>query len=231
MSSRALAALVAAPVVAALVAVLIGAAGNERDLTLRTNGFAGEQVPLNIGQRACQLRLLPSESFDGVRFGVAGADGNPGPPLAVSVRRGGRVLARGALPKGYVLQQRRNVALDRSVAGGRSIRVCFRNDGVRPAVLFGYPSGARGADLAIGRRKRVMALQLDLTREPRSALSMLGTILDRASVLRPDGVGPWLFWLLGAAVLVGVPLLLVAAVRAALAGGGDRGQSLTRSDT
>jgi hypothetical protein len=205
--------LVALPVVVAALAVLIGAAGNSRDLVLRTNGFAGQEVRLNLGQRACQLGLLPSGSFDGVRFGVAGPDGLPGPPLAVTVRRGPRVLARGRLARGYTLQQRREVALDRTVSGGRPVRVCFQNAGLRPAVLFGNPSGARGADLSFGRRKQVMALQLDLTGEPRSALGMVGTIMARASVLRPEWVGPWLFWLLGAAVLLGVPALLTAALR------------------
>ena len=75
-----------------------------------------------------------------------------------------------------------------------------------------------------------MALQLDLTGESHSALSMAGTITDRASVLRPAGVGPWLFWLLGLVVVIGVPALLWAASRAA-GGRARRRQSLTRPET
>ena len=46
----------------------------------------------------------------------------------------------------------------------------------------------------------------------RSVLSQLPDVFDRASVFRPGWVGPWLFWLLSAAVLLGVPLLLARAL-------------------
>ncbi|HEX5910129.1 MAG TPA: hypothetical protein VFY44_06515 [Thermoleophilaceae bacterium] len=215
MSRRALAAFVAVPVVVALVGCLVAAAGNQRDLVLRGNGFAGEVVPVKTGSLACQAELEPAEAFDGVRFGVAGDRALAGPPVTVTVKRGTRTLARGDLAPGYLGQAKRLVELDRAVQPQDDLRVCFFNRGGRRLLLYGTPTAARGPDVTIDGKAKELGLQIDLTREPRSALSMLGTVADRASLQRPGPAGPWLVWLLAAVVLVAVPAVAVGAVRAA----------------
>lgn len=215
--SRRILASVAGPVAVAFVAALILAAGNERDLVWRGNGFAAVVVPVKTGTSACQQAINPAESFDGVRFGVAGNLALPGPPVDVTVRRDGRTLARGRLAPGYEGQAKRPVMLDRSVASGTGLEVCYRNRGERTLLLYGSGTGARKKDVTIGGERKLLALQMDLTHEPRSALSMVGTVAERASLQRPGPVGPWLTWLLAAVVLVIVPAIAVQAVRSAFA--------------
>jgi hypothetical protein len=45
-------------------------------------------------------------------------------------------------------------------------------------------------------------------------LATLPHAFERASVFRPGWVGPWLYWLLAAAVLLGIPVLLARALSA-----------------
>ena len=51
-----------------------------------------------------------------------------------------------------------------------------------------------------------------LTDERHSMLAQLPDVFERASVFRPGWVGPWVFWLLMALTLIGVPLLLARAL-------------------
>lgn len=217
-SRRVLAGLVAGPVLLALLASLAVAAADQRDLVWRSNGFAAEAVRVRTGQLACQEGIAPAEAFDGVRFGVAGEGGLPGPPVVVTVRRDGRALARGRLAPGFEGQASRHVSLDHAVQPARGLSVCYLNRGGRTLLLYGSGPSARGNEVTIAGKGKFLALQMDLTREPRSALSMLGTVADRAGQQRPAPAGPWLVWVLAAVVLVVVPAVAVAAVRAATDG-------------
>jgi len=59
---------------------------------------------------------------------------------------------------------------------------------------------------------------LELVRAPeRSLLSEVPDMFERASLFRPGWMGAWTFWLLLAAVAIGVPSLLARALRGALA--------------
>jgi hypothetical protein len=213
MSSRGLVLLLLAPVVAAAVGVAVAGATNSRDLVLRLNGFAGRVIPVADGQRVCQRRLDPSESFAAVRFGAQA--GTPSDArVLVTVRRDGRVLARGRPRPARQGGARRLARLDRTVPAGGPIAVCFSNKGGQPLALYGSVARLPIRDVVVGGRPRRLSLQMDLLGERRSALSMVGTVFQRASVERPAGVGPWLFWLLAAGILVGVPVVLAGALRA-----------------
>ena len=48
----------------------------------------------------------------------------------------------------------------------------------------------------------------------RSALALVPTAFERAALFKPPWMGTWLVWALAAAVLLAVPLLIAAALRA-----------------
>src|SRR2546426_426601 len=69
-----------------------------------------------------------------------------------------------------------------------------------------------------GGRDRELGTDLRLVfarRQRRSVLSQLPAVFHRAALFRPKPVGAWTFWALLAAVLIGVPALLIRALRSA----------------
>ena len=114
------------------------------------------------------------------------------------------------------------VRLSSSVRSAGSVDVCFRLAGRGPFALLGHrdthadPSHAvlvtaRGRDRELGRDLRLVFAR----RQGRSVLSQLPDVFHRAALFRPNPVGAWTFWALLAAVLIGVPALLVRALRSA----------------
>jgi len=216
------AAAVIAVVTLASGAGLVAVAGSdERALAFTLD--VGVRFPVAVakpGGEACQAGVHTESRFDVVRF-LVGTYGRPGPELAVVVRdaSSGRPLATGTLPAGARDNQSASARVAPAVAEGSRVDVCFRNDGVRRVALYG---GAPWSDplstARVGERRLRYDLQLDFYRgEPRSALSLVPAMFERAALFRWPGIGSWTYWCLLVLVAAGIPLLLAAALRRAVA--------------
>lgn len=202
--------------VAGLVALLIVGATTSRTFafTLGTPSF-GAVATLQPGQEVCQLPVPVGAAFDEVELHV-GTFGRPrGSELEVSIREqpGGAVLARGTLPAGYADNSRPTVDVG-DVDDDGSVAICVRNTGSRRAALYGGPDvTARTSSAELDGRPLGADLNLVFrTSSPRSGLALLPDMLERASLFRGGWIGPWLYWLLLAGVLLAVPALIVRAL-------------------
>jgi hypothetical protein len=214
MRSSGLAALVAT-VVCGLIALALVAERDDRQLAF-TIGVV-PSIPaaeLKSGETVCQSPISVSQGFDRVSL-QAGAPGSLGQPLTVSVlsAEGRRPLGRGRVPGGY-FGPAEQAATVGEIAAGQKISVCMRNAGARKVALYGNAGSAALPSAAVQKGR---ALDTDITlvfldREPQSMLSLVPEVFERASLFRPGWVGPWLFWALSAAALLGVPLLLARAL-------------------
>jgi hypothetical protein len=192
-----------------LALALLGA--RERRSLAFTLGVAPSAVaaPLQPGQQACQQPVLVQAAFDAVELRLRTGGG----PLSVVVlpAGGGAPLGRGTLPAGA-----RPLVAVGHVGAGRRVAICVRNDGAREADLLGGPDGAaRGSTARIDGARTGNDLTLVLrTARRRSTLAELPAMLGRAALFRGGWSGAWVYWLLLAAVLLGVPALLVRALSA-----------------
>ena len=146
-----------------------------------------------------------------------GTYGRPGPAVAVEVRELGtqRVLGRGLLGAGYPDVERapeHSVAVG-EVPAGKHVAVCVIDRGEGKVGVYG------SGDIASRRTSATLngkPIGLDMTmrfeRSPRSLLSLVPRMFDRASLFKTGWAGGWTFWLLAALVLLAVPALLVRAV-------------------
>jgi hypothetical protein len=215
-------AVVIAAITAATVAGLAATAGtDERALAFTLDVRA--PLPVAVVEpagEACQAGVQSESRFDVVRF-LVGTYGRPGPELAVAVRdtAGGRPLATGTLPAGARDNQPASVRLAPAVAEGRRLDICIRNKGAQRVALYGAARSPEPLSAArVGERPLRQDLRLDFYRsEPRSALSLVPDMFARAALFRPQGIGSWTYWCLLAVTAAGIPLLLGAAVRRALA--------------
>jgi hypothetical protein len=210
--------------VAGAVAVVLVAGGDERELAFHTGARPLVGITsIEPGGEACQTGLEATAEFSAVEL-RPNTGPEPGPPLAVSVRArgggeaagGGREVARGRLGAGTRDDRPARVGLRPEVPQGTRFDLCFRNVGARPVAFYGGPSGsdAIGAAYLDGKRVDGDMHLVFLRPEPRSALSLLPEMLERATLFKPGGA--WLLWALLALVAAGVPLLLAAALRGAL---------------
>ena len=214
MRSSGLAALVAT-VVCGLIALALVAERDDRALAFTTGVVPSiPAAELRSGETVCQSPISVPQGFDRVSV-QAGAPGSLGQPLEVSVRSadGGRRLGRGRVPGGYFGPSAQATTVG-EIAAGQKISVCVRDAGARKVALYGNAGSAALPSAAVQRGR---ALDTDITlvfrnREPHSMLSLVPEIFERASLFRPGWVGPWLFWALSAAALLGVPLLLARAL-------------------
>lgn len=220
MSRRGAAAL-AAVSIAGLIGLVAAAALDRRDLAF-SNGVPIVRVAavLAPAATACQRNVEVQEGFAALEL-VPRRLGRPGPPLHVRLvdRAGGRVLASVPVPAGYADNRPLRVGVA-PVPAGRHIDVCVVNrGGARLGLEGGKAESVPSSPLTVaGRRHERSAIALRFLRErPRSALSQVPTMFERAALFRPGWVGPWTFWLLAVAVGAGVPLLLARAVARAAA--------------
>jgi hypothetical protein len=208
------------PLVFALCAgaLAIVAASDERELAFTTNVRVVVSVAdVRPGQEACERGLDTTAAFDTVELHLASGT-EPAPPLDVTARdsRSRSVLARGRVPRGGRDNVPVRARVGPEVPEGRRIDVCLRNAGSRPVGLYGGPDWESPGRAWVGRRRARGDIRIVFLRsEPRSALSLVPEIFERAALFRPEPVGAWTFWLLLVLVAVGVPLLLAAALRAA----------------
>lgn len=203
-----------------LVGLLVTALGDERR-TAFTLGVApgGVAAVLTPGDEVCQAPVRVAEVFDVVNFQV-GTYMRPGTPLEVTVRsRDG--VAEGRLPGGFGdgLEQRVDMG---NVPPGQNVSVCIKNVGSRRMAIYGGAgAAARLTRVRLDGKEQDVDLTLIFERGERSGLASLGAVFERASRFRPPWVAQWLYWGLAAIVLVGAPLALAAAARAAVRLDGD----------
>lgn len=165
-------------------------------------------VKLERGQQVCQgdIEVPPDGGFDRVRLKVD----RPSRDVAVQVVDVATtaVVARGDLGASP------DVARVGSVPADAKIRVCVSNRGSQVVEVFGNPDvAAPPTSASLDGNPAAVDLALAFEREPRSMLSLIGDMFDRASLFKVSWFGGWTFWLLGLLVLVAVPVLLVRAVR------------------
>lgn len=207
--------LVAAAAVAALA--ILGA--SERRSLAFTLGAPSLVVAATLqpGQEVCQQPVAVPAAFDAVQLHLGTFDA-PGPRLAVTIRRApaGVIAARGVLPAGSADNARSLVRVGHVGTGG-NIAICLRDLGPRKVAIYGAPDVAAPASAALIRGFPT-GNDLDLvmrTTHPRSTLALLGDVLRRASLFRGSWIGAWLYWLLLAGIVVGVPALIARALHAA----------------
>ncbi|HZO59469.1 MAG TPA: hypothetical protein VFB51_07250 [Solirubrobacterales bacterium] len=208
----------AAVAACAVVGLLAVALTDDRDLAF-TLGVQASQPAAVIGRgdAACQFPIDASAKARSVKVKV-GTYRRPGPPLEFRVSTSGEPAA-GALPAGYRDLTWQEVRLDREVADER-IAVCVLNRGDRRVALFGGPAlAARASAAYVNRREQPTDIAMVFERgDSRSALSLLPTAFERAALWHPGWAGEWLFWVLLAAVVAGIPVLLAAALARAFRG-------------
>jgi hypothetical protein len=211
MSSRAARAALAAFLVGVL-GLLVAAVTDKRHLAFSLAVRPSQPgILIQAGQQVCQRGIDVEEPFDSVSLLLA-TYFQPGPRLELRVTddRGGRALASGVLPDGYPDSKVSVTKLDRTVPAGGRATLCVRNTGARKVALFSGPftdnAPSRGA---IDGRYISYDLLVDFVRsKPRSTLSLIPDVFQRASLFHPAWVGAWTFWVLAGLLLLGVPVLL-----------------------
>jgi hypothetical protein len=205
--------------VAAGVALLVVVALAHRTSLAFTEGVvpAAPVVALAPAQQACQqpVDVPGGGDFDAVSVVVGARDASP-PPLRLVVQSAnGRVLATGQVAGGYGRRAERRVGLDRTVDPGR-VRVCLQNVGAGRAAVYGNADLAARTSTAV-RDGRPLHRDITLVfeRAPRSLAGLAPHILDRAALFRVPWLGPWIYVVLAALLLLVAPWLLVRAVEAA----------------
>ncbi len=176
-------------------------------------------VRLEPGQRACQAQAALSPRTRAVVTASGGLRGG-GPPLRVEIEAPG-YRATGRIAPGYG----GGVTLSAEVpAPPASVlaRICVVNAGDRPVPLQGsteprmHPRPQTTVD---GRPVQAKMTLLLTEGRDRSLASRPGPILDRIAAFKPWWIGRGSLAVLGALVVLGVPLLVL---RALWAGGDHR---------
>lgn len=213
-------------VIAFVVVLLLGLAvlvffgtraHHSRALSLRVPNV-GLAAALAPGQRACEGPIAVPQAFAAIRVwaNYVGRAGTLG--VSVEDAHTQRQLAHGeaAVP---VIGGRLTADLNRSVARGRPVTVCLRNQVAATVNLLGSsPVDSHIHLTTAGRASPLNVALVALTAHPVSPLSELPTIFARASVFRFSWLGAWAFWLLLGGVLLAIVLGGVAVVAAT----GDR---------
>jgi hypothetical protein len=169
------------------------------------------------GQEVCQTPIDLPNPTDAVSLQL-GTDHRPGIPFGVIVRdSGGRPIARAANGGGYVDGSVRTVRF-REVRGGQTISLCLRNTGRHPLLPYGSEEAHDSGTIANGRKSPLDMALTFLRPRPRSLLSQVPDAFRRAALFRFDWVGPELYWVLGALLVLLVPGLLVFALARAQRG-------------
>ncbi|WP_028057998.1 hypothetical protein [Candidatus Solirubrobacter pratensis] len=209
---------------AALVLVVLAATTNERRAFTLGVVPAGPVMSLAPTGEVCQapVALPDGESdFDRVAFVVGTVGGRPGPQLDVTLATtGGTPVAHGRVPGRYAFSTR---PIPEAVSVGHvtsrePLRVCLRNAGSSTVAIFGNGDlASRTSTAALNGKPLGIDVALSFEHaKPRSALSILPALFDRAALWRAGWIGGWTYWLLGAVVLLAVPALMVVALRGAL---------------
>jgi hypothetical protein len=212
-----------APLVFLLVAcVAVGSAlafagiSDSRSLA-ETLGVVPQQVAVSIppGLQACQVPIDLSASFSGVQIKI-GTYERSGPALTVITRRfsDDATLSVGRLAPGYADNSTQTVDV-KTVGGGERVSVCVLNRGRHQLALYGGPAlAARTSSARLNGKDLGTDISMVFLRRHRvHLLTMLPSIFARAALFRASWVGQWTFWVLAAAFVFLVPLLLALGLR------------------
>ncbi len=203
---------------AAPVALVAVAAVDERELAFTLPvGPEGPAARIWPGERACQRPVTAQADFEAVRLNVGsvararlavsvfslGNEGAPRKAEPVSLT-GGRQEVRANF--GQTVRQEERFAL------------CAANTGEGVIALYGAQARANDGSAVFedGERNDADLALVFLREQPRSVLSQVPEMFERAALFRPGLVGPWTFWTLLVLVTTGIPALLVAALRRAV---------------
>jgi hypothetical protein len=219
MSKRALFAFLA--VFGAGVLALVAVASQEDKSEAFTLGVTPAAVVIRLtpGHDLCQRPIEAIESFDRVQVQI-GTYRRPGPPFVVDVRDldTGASIARRRVGAGYLDNALLTVTLPRTVPKGKRLAVCIRGVGRRPIAPYGnsglsnHTSGVyldghlRGGDLML----------VFLRDKPASVLSLVPSIVTRASLFHGSWASTGAYWVLLVLLLVGPATLAGLAVRTAV---------------
>lgn len=202
--------------------VLLGALRKSDDaftLSVPAYGVVGE-IP--AGSTFCQdqIAVPVGGAFDGGRLPI-GTEHRPGPRLKVTLEDArGRTIARSAIPSGFADNSSPRFRFDRTIEGGRGLRLCVTNDGDIP--IFPYGSGGDPnptTGFTLDGEEQPVDVALVFERPTHSTLATAGDIFARATLFRTPRLsgtlyGLLLLVLLGTAV-AGVALALRNAGRVA----------------
>ena len=185
------------------------------------------------GGMACEQAISLAEPLTNVRFNV-GTFGLPGPRLDVTVRpwgRSGAPLGSGHVARGWEDIGTAQVVPIGHIPAGDYVEVCIRNRGYVWAYVYGdlgigslpnptvgpRPTATPAYATVDGQRLNGDLSMSFVSKKERSLLSRVPDVFRRASLFRPGFVGPWVYWLLFAGVLLGAPLLIGLALRRSVA--------------
>jgi hypothetical protein len=188
-------------------------------------GVQPQQVVANLrtGDRVCQapIRLPPDQPFERIGFRAAGAGDMD---VSVEAVPSGTVLARSRVavaPAGAALPPMSRARFAH-VLVHRPVAVCFTNRGSAPAVLWGTVNVASGPTSAtLNGTPLNLDVAVQFERPERSIIALMPRMADRASLFQARLLSPTVYAILAALVLLGVPALLVLALRSIDRSAGD----------
>jgi hypothetical protein len=221
-----------ATVAVGVFALLVGRAFDERPLQQRLGVFTDHSVAsLSGGQTACQGSIALVDDTSAVTFNPGTPHAEPGPEIVATVRDSysQKVLSTGRVAAGFDPRKAQTIGLSPAVKANSQVDVCFRNVGPGRVLLFGdtqrgdvHATVATSIASIDGRPLLNDDIALVFPRKsPKSVLALIPEMFTRASLFRPGFVGPWMYWLLAALILVGAPLLLARALTEVDADEGD----------
>jgi hypothetical protein len=200
-------------VMLALLAIAVGLTLTRSPITvLASNGAVNQAVLVETASAVsgCQgAETLPAGT-SAIRLAIGG---EIGPATSVTVKSGGRILARGSRPAGWT-GGTVTVPVPRPANTVKGVDVCFTlAKPLEPITIFGIPSSGAGtlrtsaAQLARGR----LGIEY-LHSGPSSWLSLLPTIAWRMGIGHA-WPGSWIVFALLAAMLASAALLSTLALR------------------
>ena len=178
--------------------------------------FAVAYVGVSPGQEAC-FGDAAIESHSDVALVRVATGSRPGPPLRARLSGGGWSQTVD-IPGGYADGATVRIPLT-PPHGAVLARVCLADRGSAPVQFFASADRTLSrAPAEVGGRSTGRSIWFALyERAPESLLSRLGVTAGRIEAFRPGFLGRWLLYLLAAAIMLGMPLAVVAAYGRAVA--------------
>ena len=161
---------------------------------------------LRAPRHVCEGPLTPPASTQSVAIWGSSVIGPAHVRVDVVDEHSARSLATGQVQAGTDSGEYA-ARLNRSVAGGRPLRVCLTGD-LNTFVVLGSP--AADPHVVMTGAGPGLEFSLALLNDRHSLLSSLSMAFSRAALFKPSWVGSWTFWLLAAALLATFGLAAVA---------------------